>query len=244
MIRIAESLKAMEDNGFAVIREVFTTAEVESIADRLESRFRAQSDAVAIREHHGSVYAARNVLSLWPEASSVWRRPLVLDILMALLGPRAGLVRGLYFDKPPERSWALPWHKDLTIAVCDNRLPSNAFSKPTIKANVPHVEAPLEVLERMATLRIHLDDVTDDNGPLRVIPGSHRAGKAMPAGDVAPLSILASAGDVLLMRPLLAHASNHSRPGTERHRRILHLEFGTADLPDGYCWFNFWPIYP
>lgn len=188
------------------------------------------------------MYAARNVLSIWPMAVTVWRRPPLLETLAALLGPHAGLVRGLYFDKPPERSWALPWHKDLTVAVRDNQLPSRAFCKPTVKANVPHVEAPLEVLERMATLRVHLDDVTDDNGPLRVIAGSHRSGKAMPTGDVAPTSILARAGDVLVMRPLLAHASNLSHPDCQHHRRILHLEFGHRDLPDGYRWFEFWPI--
>src|SRR5262249_38962320 len=52
-------------------------------------------------------------------------------------------------------------------------------------------------------------------------------------------SVLVGRGDVLLMRPLLAHCSNRSQPGTRRHRRILHLEFAAAaELPDGYAWHD------
>jgi hypothetical protein len=59
--------------------------------------------------------------------------------------------------------------------------------------------------------------------------------------DLAPpLRILANQGDVLLMRPVLAHCSGKSHPDTTRHRRILHLEFATSpDLPDGYVWHDF-----
>src|SRR5262249_2507786 len=163
------------------------------------------------------------------------RRPPLPEVLDAVLGPGCGLVRVLFFDKPPEASWALPWHKDLTVAVRDNTLPSAHFGRPTRKAGLPHVEAPAWLLERMLTARVHLDEVTEENGPLRVLPGSHRAGKELNAGAAEPRSILAGRGDVLLMRPLLAHASGHSAPGTARHRRILHLEFaGVRELPDGY----------
>src|SRR5260370_40421328 len=201
--------------------------------------FQEQRAATAIRGESGSVYAARNVLALWPQAASVWRQPPLMEILSHLLGSGFGLVRGLYFDKPPERTWALPWHKDLTIAVRDNRLGGSSFAKPTVKAGVPHVEAPVEGLERMASLRIHLDDITEENGPLRVIPGSQRTGKCLQLGEVAPRSILTRAGEVLIMRPLLAHSSNRSNPETARHRRILHLEFAAGDeLPDGYQWHH------
>jgi hypothetical protein len=107
---------------------------------------------------------------------------------------------------------------------------------------VPHVEAPLSVLESMLTARIHLDDVTAEYGPLKVVPGSHRSGKALTLDLAPPVQILANRGDVLLMRPLLAHCSGKSHPHSTRHRRILHLEFTTAaDLPDGYAWHPFIP---
>lgn len=239
MTTISPVLNQINEAGYCLVPAVFTAPQVAAINQGLEQAFRKPS-AAAMRSESGRVYGARNILSLWPEAATIWQQPPLPKILTELLGPGFGLVRGLYFDKPPENTWALPWHKDMTIAVRDNRLGGAAFAKPTVKAGVPHVEAPVQVLERMATARIHLDDVTEENGPLRVIPGSHRTGISMELGDVAPQSILAAAGDVLLMRPLLAHASNRSLAGTDRHRRILHLEFAAAgELPDGYEWHEF-----
>jgi ectoine hydroxylase-related dioxygenase (phytanoyl-CoA dioxygenase family) len=150
------------------------------------------------------------------------------------------LVRVLYFDKPPARTWGLPWHKDLTIAVRDNRRLSCEFRNPTIKAGVPHVEASQGVLESMLTARVHLDDVTDENGPMTVIPGSHILGKQMDIDKASAQTILTRRGDVLLIRPLVAHKSLCSQPGNDRHRRVLHLEFAARnELPDGYEWHDF-----
>jgi ectoine hydroxylase-related dioxygenase (phytanoyl-CoA dioxygenase family) len=135
----------------------------------------------------------------------------------------------------------LPWHKDLAIAVEDNRLPSDQFRRPTTKYGVPHVEAPKWLLEQMVTARLHLDDVTTENGPLRVIPGSHRGDKDLSSSGNA-FDVLCQRGDVLLMRPLLSHCSGHAIQGTTRHRRILHLEFSSVrELPDGFRWHTFVP---
>jgi hypothetical protein len=228
-------------DGFAILPAVFSPDEAAAIAADLSAALEANSDA-AMRSESGTVYAARNIVSLWPPAATVWRRAALLDLLSAVLGPGLGLVRTLYFDKPPERTWALPWHKDLTIAVKDNRLPSAHFTKPTRKAGVPHVEASPEVLEQMVFARIHLDDATAENGPLQVVPGSHRTGKTLAIGSTPPVNILAKAGDVLLIRPLVAHASGRSHPDCRRHRRVLHLEFAAkGELPDGYEWHDFVP---
>jgi ectoine hydroxylase-related dioxygenase (phytanoyl-CoA dioxygenase family) len=87
----------------------------------------------------------------------------------------------------------------------------------------------------MLTLRLHLDDMTEENGPLKVLPGSHRGG-----AERSPVTILGHRGDVLLMRPLLSHASNKSHENTTQHRRILHFEFsGIEELPDGFAWHDF-----
>jgi ectoine hydroxylase-related dioxygenase (phytanoyl-CoA dioxygenase family) len=169
----------------------------------------------------------------------------IAEAAVGLLGPGCGVVRGLFFDKPPGQSWALPWHKDLAIAVRRNDLPTTVFTRPRIKAGVPHVEAPEDILEAMLTVRIHLDDVADDNGPLLVLPGSHRTGKrlATPAGDTGIRPIHVAAGDVLVMHRLLTHSSGYAREDTRRHRRIVHLEFAaTATLPDGYEWHDYLPV--
>jgi hypothetical protein len=86
---------------------------------------------------------------------------------------------------------------------------------------------------------LHPDEVTEENDLLRVIPGSHHTGKELRLSEV-PRTILAGRGNVLFIRPLVAHCSNRSQPDTRWHRRILHFEFAaTAELSDGYAWHDF-----
>src|SRR5215471_18333805 len=156
----------VERDGFAVIPEVFAAAEIEAMTIDLTRALAKPREATFIRSRESHVYAARNLLELWPPTSTVWRRHPLPGLLRAVLGPPFGLVRCLFFDKPPEQSWSLPWHKDLTIAVREHVADNSRFTKPTRKAGVPHVVAPRDVLDRMLTLRIHLDDITEKNGPM------------------------------------------------------------------------------
>ena len=206
---------------------------------RLASLLSSLSANDAVRQREGAVYASRNVLELCPALVDAWRTERLIRLLVGVLGAEVGLVRGLYFDKPPQQTWALPWHKDLTIAVREP-IEVDGYSKPRLRAGVWHCEPPVEVLQAMLTLRIHLDDVTEENGPLEVLPGSHRTGKTLKIDDFQPRSVLVNAGDVFAMRPLLAHCSGRSREGTQRHRRVLHLEFaGMPTLPGGHDWHTF-----
>jgi hypothetical protein len=238
-----DELRRLDEDGYVVLRGVFGPAAVKEMTLCLERAFAAAAGQDAsIRGDAGVVYAARNVLALWPGVDDAWRRSVLPDGLAGVLGPRFGLVRVLFFDKPLGQSWALPWHKDLTIAVLDNTLPSSQLTHPTRKAGVPHAEAPLAVLEAMLTARIHLDDTTEENGALKVIPGSHRAGKALALDAAPPRVVSVGRGDVLLIRPLVAHCSGKSHPQADRGRRVLHLEFAAApELPDGYAWHDFLP---
>jgi len=225
----------LADDGFVVISAVFSPNQVESMLAALTAAFASDAGGSTLRAADGSIYGARNLLQLWPGVADAWKQPPLPEILHDTLGAGFGLVRVLYFDKPPDQSWALPWHTDSAIAVKNNRLPTEHFSKPTFKAGVAHVDAPDWLLENMLTLRLHLDDMTDENGPLKVLPGSHRGGS-----DRGPITVLGQRGDVLLMRPLLSHSSNKSQDGTTKHRRILHFEFsGTEELPDGFAWHDF-----
>lgn len=236
----AAVIDAVQRDGFAIVPGVFRAAECVALVSELEAALGVPSAATSIRSQQGSVYAARNVLELWPAARSVWRRPPLPALLTQLLGPRFGLVRGLFFDKPPEQTWALPWHKDLTIAVQAHLPQLGDFGKPTTKAGVPHVEASEALLQQMLTVRIHLDAVTEGNGPMRVLPGSHHTGKTLVLAEEQRRSILVAQGDVLLIRPLVAHSSAASHPENRCHRRTLHLEFaGQPELPDGYHWHTF-----
>ena len=230
-------LKLHEEHGWCVLEDALPAPQRERLLG-LTDCILESSDA-GVRQAAGTVYAARNVIDVVPDIRGAWQNDLLVEFVQRRLGERAGLVRVLYFDKPPEQSWALPWHKDLLIAV-DSLRETAGYSAPRLRAGVPHTEPPLEVLESMLTLRIHLDEVTPENGPLQVASGTHRTGKALVLDGFERHSICTPAGSVLAMTPLLAHCSGRSTPGTMRHRRILHLEFSRLrELPGGMRWHRF-----
>ena len=234
----SEHSRRLDRDGFYLLRRTISSADCDRLLTEWQAAAKTSASGV-MRSTTGAVYGARNVVNLWPDVLRLLSESKLIEPIRSILGPALGLIRVLYFDKPPGESWALPWHKDLAIAVKDNQIASEHFSHPTTKYGVPHVEAPFGLLQHMLTARLHLDDVTDENGPLRVLPGSHRGDKQF-TGDANETKVLCDRGDVLLMRPLLSHASGHSMDGTTRHRRVIQLEFsGMRDLPDGYQWHTY-----
>lgn len=230
-------LEQLDADGFAILPNVLTAEEVRSALAEWAEVTRANATDEALLASEGNpAYGARNLLDMWPRVVEFVRAPVMRDALRAVLGEGAGVVRALYFDKPPGHSWALPWHKDYSLAVQAHG-PIGTFTKPTVKAGVPHVVAPKEILDRMLTVRVHLDDMTPENGPLRVIPGSHRAYHQKDDPPREAITLYCRAGDVLLMRPLVTHASGHSKTEAALHRRIVHLECAAAaELSEGYAW--------
>ena len=107
----------LEIDGFTVIAEVFTPNEVKSILAEWDDICRENSNNTAILANDGPVYGARNLLQLWPSVIQLARSQRLSEPLLQTLGRDAGVVRALYFDKPPGHTWALPWHKDYNIAV-------------------------------------------------------------------------------------------------------------------------------
>lgn len=231
-----QSLDHLNEHGYVMLKGAFETSAMRALGDRLSTTLQNRHEP-SVLQSRGQTYGSRNLLETFPEVTALMDCPSLREFAAAVLGPHAGVVRVLYFDKPPDRSWSLPWHKDRTIAVKRNDLVSKHFRRPTVKADVAHVEAPESLLVSMLTLRIHLDAMTDTNGPLSVIPGSHRAGDQ---GDRPPVELHAETGDLLAMRPLLSHSSSMPRPGTISHRRVIHFETAPCELlEDGYEWHTF-----
>lgn len=163
----------------------------------------------------------------------------VRTLVDSVLGPHARMVRSILFSKSDESNWHVAWHQDLAIAV-QRRVEIAGFTSWSLKDGVPHVQPPIEILERMLTVRLHLDEADENNGALWVSPGSHRLGR-LPAKEAAEAAehggtCLCSmdAGDALLMRPLLMHSSRKAT--SHRQRRVIHLEFAGVSLPQGLEW--------
>ena len=157
----------------------------------------------------------------------------------AVLETRARPVRAILFDKSPDANWTLAWHQDTKIAVRHRhweREDVPGYEAWSEKEGVPHCRPPVEVLQRMVAVRLHLDPSEATNGPLRISPGTHRLG-LIPESDIETTvaahgerTLLAAPGDALLMSPLTLHAS--SRSTSERHRRVLHIEYAAETALD------------
>ncbi len=121
--------------GYALLTDVFSSIEVAHLAGDLSATLNI--DEPSVLRSRGQTYGSRDLLRLMPALVEIPRQPLLREFLVAVLGPDAGLVRALYFDKPPERSWSLPWHKDRTIAVKDNAQGERLLSQADIEGRHP-----------------------------------------------------------------------------------------------------------
>ena len=148
------------------------------------------------------------------------------------------LVRAILFDKTPKQNWLVAWHQDKTVCVTQ-QFELEGWGPWSVKNSVIHVQPPLAVLQHQLALRIHIDDANVDNGCLKILPSSHMAG-LMKEADIQAIDkssaviCEANAGDVLLMKPHVLHASSKAK--TPSARRVLHLEFSTYRLPEGIAW--------
>jgi ectoine hydroxylase-related dioxygenase (phytanoyl-CoA dioxygenase family) len=163
----------------------------------------------------------------------------ILKFVRGILGDDAFVARATLFNKTPDANWKVPWHQDVTIAVKEKR-EAEGYGPWSVKAGVVHVQPPSEVLERMLTVRVHIDPCHATNGALKVMPGSHRFGKLdqnnvdVYLDEQRSVCCTANAGDALLMRPLLLHASSAAVEPT--HRRVLHFDYAAGDLVEGLHW--------
>jgi hypothetical protein len=157
------------------------------------------------------------------------------------LGLAARPVRALLFDKNPAVNWALSWHQDRTICV-RARIDTPGFRAWTRKSGLVHVAPPAALLAKMVTLRLHLDDVPPDNGPLLIAPGSHLLGRVAEAELEAVVArcgtwrCTAERGDIWLYATLIVHASE--APLRPARRRVLQVDYAACELPGRLEWLG------
>ena len=228
----------MESNGYAVINNVYTPDQINSIiaiinsANQNYSAFRKTKDLFAIRSFLQTIPSIHEIL--WNEG--------VLQLIKDLFGKDYFIIKSIYFDKPSQSNWFVPFHQDLTISV-NKKTDIPGYSAWTSKQGQIAVQPPEYILENICTLRIHLDDCDENNGALRIIPGSHKNGvqraRAIPLENTAAICNVKKGG-VMIMKPLLMHAS--SRSTSNQQRRVIHIEFANVMLPEGLQWKEFYPI--
>ena len=217
----------LAQRGYVIASHVVLASEVSTVARAI--------DRVTVRG------AGTRTLLERPWCRALVRRLKARLAAAQLLRADAVAVQCTLFDKTPGRNWLVALHQDLSVPV-RARVDAPSFGGWSTKESVVFVQPPVEILEQLLAVRVHIDDCGVDNGPLRVVPGTHRAGRLGAAGtaearaDRGEAVCLAKPGDAVLMRPLLLHASSKAR--VPSRRRVLHIVFGPPSLPDGVAWLH------
>lgn len=221
------------EKGFTVINDIFSDQEIENIAaliqniDSSNDTFRRSQDLFAIRQFLKEI----------PEVTNFIFNDRIKTIIKEIFGEKYFSVKSIYFDKPEKSNWYVAYHQDLTISV-DRKIDVPNFGPWTTKQNQFAVQPPLNILENVYTIRIHLDDTDEDNGALKIVPKSHAKGIYRPETidwKVESEEICkVEKGGVMIMKPLLLHGSNRTTNG--KKRRVIHIEFSDMELPQELQW--------
>ncbi|WP_345766350.1 MULTISPECIES: phytanoyl-CoA dioxygenase family protein [Chryseobacterium] len=224
---------SIKENGFTIVNSIFSEEEIEKISEVIQNidtskeTFRKSEDLFAIRQFLKEVPGVQDLIF----------NEKMKTMIREIFGDRYFVVKSIYFDKPETSNWYVAYHQDLTISV-DQKKPLEGFGPWTTKQNQFAVQPPLEDLENIYTIRIHLDDTDENNGALKVIPGSQTKGIYRPetidwtteTEAICPVE----SGGIMIMKPLILHGSNRTTNG--KRRRVIHIEFSDRELPDGLNW--------
>jgi ectoine hydroxylase-related dioxygenase (phytanoyl-CoA dioxygenase family) len=209
----------IDRSGFWVEDEVFSDRECDDLIEATPLGLKGRGRA-----------GARHLMAI-PAIEAASKDKRLLRIARRALGDGAVPFRATLFDKSAMANWLVVWHQDTALPL-ESWNNSTEWGPWRLKAGVLYAHAPAWALSRVLALRISLDASTGENGPLRVIPGSHLAG-VLSEDEILGLArihknieALVPRGGVLAMRPLLVHSSSKSRSGEPR--RVLHLEYADA----------------
>jgi len=201
-----KSMPDWEQAGFAVVPDVIPVTEIDLLGVTLVRSSIARSRA-----------GARHLLAE-PTVARLARDPRLASIASQALGHEAIPFRATLFDKSQRANWLVVWHQDTALPLRARR-EFPGWGPWSNKAGVHYAHAPAEALSRVIALRLHLDDSRGDNGPLRVLPGTHRMGVLTDAQiqdllhRATPVECLTTAGGVVAMRPLL----------------VIHIEYAASE---------------
>ena len=217
--------RTIQEQGFGIFPGVLAQQDVDDLLEELSRVDLPRSRA-----------GVRHAMKLATVAAMA-RGSTLLRIAQQILGSSAFPFRATLFDKSPTANWLVVWHQDTALPF-EERREIPGWGPWSLKDGVNYAHAPATALSQVLALRVHLDDSTDENGPLRVLPGTHTLGVLTDESlhdlptRIAAIDCLVPQGGVLAMRPLIVHASSKSQ--TPARRRVLHIEYAsTASVADG-----------
>jgi len=223
-----EQTCSYRQNGYLIVSKSLDPIPIESFREEFQSHHTQQST-----KRGASIYGVRNIPEDFDTVRTLAHSAQYALWLKQLLIADAFPTRGLYFDKLDGANWHLTWHQDLAIAV-KKKFDTEGYHGWSMKEGVTHVIPHLPIMENRIAMRFHLYDCGIENFGLNILSGSHRHGKLSRQDltqwteDHTAVSYTRNKGDILIMHPLVLHASSPAISPT--HRRVIHIEYATLPL--------------
>jgi ectoine hydroxylase-related dioxygenase (phytanoyl-CoA dioxygenase family) len=216
----------LQEQGFEIIPDVASQETVDTLCESLAKVSTSRGRA-----------GMRNALRV-PAVQALANDEKLVSFARNVLGERATAFRATLFDKSQGSNWLVVWHQDTALPLRERR-DVTGWGPWSVKEDVICAHAPASALEQVLAIRVHLDDSNEGTGSLRVLPRSHMAGVLTDdaihdlASKIPPVNCDMETGGILLMRPLIVHASSKINIARAR-RRVLHIEYAASrNFPGG-----------
>ena len=221
MTNFNQHKEELNENGFSIIENCFDKNELNKIIDFINK--------------NNFDFSERQLFNRYPELQNIiFKSKLFKELFNTVCNKDYFLSKAIYFNKPSKSNWFVGYHQDLSISV-KNKIEVEGYKSWTNKKGQIGVIPPLTILENSVTFRIHLDKADTTNGALKIISNSHqneiiRIDENFKKSDFGEEVLCeVEKGGVMLMKPLILHASSKSI--SENDRRVIHLEFCNKDIP-------------
>ncbi|GAA0737918.1 phytanoyl-CoA dioxygenase family protein [Gaetbulibacter jejuensis] len=229
----------LEENGFSILTDLYSDNEVSQILNCIENTEQDENSFMKSKD----LFAIRQLIKSVPKISSLLFNEKLIELTSQLFKENYFLTKAIYFDKPSESNWFVPFHQDLSISV-NKKVELENYSNWTFKKGFYGVQPPLKILQDTITVRIHLDKTDRYNGALKVIPKSHSNGiirvESTDLNSENEFICNIDKGGAMLMKPLTLHSSNRTTNG--KKRRVIHLEFNKHYLDKPLSWSEYYKI--
>ncbi|TDF94835.1 phytanoyl-CoA dioxygenase family protein [Paenibacillus piri] len=219
----ADEIRQLVDQGYLVRERAFAGEQLEALRDaldRLEAKERhivGHGEGLNTKSNFGGLFL-RYLMDKDETFLQLLKFHPFLSIARAVMGPQLQMGMSARISYPGPENQETIWHQHLRY--------------------IPKPKPPWLLRPHCLDVLVYLDDVTDANGPLCVVPGSHERIQEEPPveyyGDLpGQLVLRPSAGSAVMLHANLWH---RARPTTEAgtKRRLLIISYYPTWLKRGY----------
>lgn len=233
MIESEKYKQKLINDGFSIVNHIYSNNEINTIIETINKADISKDSSNKTTE----LFAIRQFLKEVPDTIKLIFNEKLKKLIREIIGDDYFVVKSIYFDKPTKSNWYVSYHQDLTISV-NQKHEIEGYKLWTNKQNQFAVQPPINVLENIVTLRIHLDDTDENNGALNVIPKSHCKKVYRPENidwtKEIEVTAVVQQGGIMFMKPLILHSSK--RTTNEKNRRVIHIEMSNQSLANPLDW--------